>query len=168
MIVGSGLPRPEPEEQDAALIGRALEVAATTPGQDIPVGAVVVDPAGRELAVATNRREVDADPTAHAEVTAIRAACAQLGTFELPGAVLYASCEPCPMCLATALWARIDRVVFAAGRDDAARAGFDDAAFYTYFERPGQQALLRTEQMRNADAISPFEAWRAHEGRTAY
>ena len=69
MIVGSGLPRPEPEEQDAALIGRALEVAATTPGQDIPVGAVVLDPAGRELAVATNRREVDADPTQQSSIT---------------------------------------------------------------------------------------------------
>src|SRR5699024_10480317 len=107
------------------------------------------------------------DPTAHAEVTAIRAACAQLGTFELPGAALYASCEPCPMCLATALWARIDRVGFAAGRDDAARAGFDDAASYTYFERPGPSALLRTGPMRTADATRPCAAWRGQEGRTA-
>ncbi|HJB08916.1 MAG TPA: nucleoside deaminase [Candidatus Brachybacterium merdavium] len=153
---------------DSEILARAVDLASANVADDGgPFGAVVATADGR-LVDGANRVTATHDPTAHAEVTAIRAACAQLGTFELPGAVLYASCEPCPMCLATALWARIDRVVFAAGRDDAARAGFDDAAFYTYFERPGQQALLRTEQMRNADAISPFDAWRAHEGRTAY
>lgn len=115
MIVGSGLPRPEPEEQDAALIGRALEVAATTPGQDIPVGAVVLDLAGRELAVATNRREVDADPTAHAEVLALRAAARVLGdAWRLQDCTLVVTLEPCAMCAGAAVGARVGRIVFGA------------------------------------------------------
>ena len=115
MIVGSGLPRPEPEEQDAALIGRALEVAATTPGQDIPVGAVVLDPVGRELAVATNRREVDADPTAHAEVLALRAAARVLGdAWRLQDCTLVVTLDPCAMCAGAAVGARVGRIVFGA------------------------------------------------------
>ena len=115
MIVGSGLPRPELEEQDAALIGRALEVAATTPGQDIPVGAVVLDPVGRELAVATNRREVDADPTAHAEVLALRAAARVLGdAWRLQDCTLVVTLEPCAMCAGAAVGARVGRIVFGA------------------------------------------------------
>ena len=115
MIVGSGLPRPEPEEQDAALIGRALEVAATTTGQDIPVGAVVLDPVGRELAVATNRREVDADPTAHAEVLALRAAARVLGdAWRLQDCTLVVTLEPCAMCAGAAVGARVGRIVFGA------------------------------------------------------
>lgn len=153
---------------DSEILARAVDLASANVADDGgPFGAVVATADGR-LVDGANRVTATHDPTAHAEVTAIRAACAQLGTFELPGAVLYASCEPCPMCLATALWARIDRVVFAAGRGDAARAGFDDAAFYEYFERPGRHALLPTEQFRHAEAVAPFEAWRAHEGRTAY
>lgn len=153
---------------DSDLLARAVDLATANVADDGgPFGAVVATAEGR-LVDGVNRVTATFDPTAHAEVVAIRAACAQLETFELPGAVLYASCEPCPMCLATSLWARIDRVVFAAGRDDAARAGFDDAAFYEYFERPVHHALLRTEQVRHADAVSPFEAWRVHEGRTEY
>lgn len=153
---------------ESEILARAVDLASVNVAEDGgPFGAVVATAEGR-LVDGVNRVTATHDPTAHAEVAAIRAACAQLGTFELPGAVLYASCEPCPMCLATALWARVDRVVFAAGRDDAARAGFDDAAFYRYFEQPGHDALLMTEQVRNADAVSPFEAWHAHEGRTGY
>lgn len=153
---------------ESEILARAVDLASVNVAEDGgPFGAVVATAEGR-LVDGVNRVTATHDPTAHAEVAAIRAACAQLGTFELPGAVLYASCEPCPMCLATALWARVDRVVFAAGRDDAARAGFDDAAFYRYFEQPGHDALLSTEQVRNAAAIAPFEAWRAHEGRTDY
>ena len=80
-----------------------------------------------------NRVTRDNDPTAHAEVVAIRAAAAATANFDLHGAVLYTSCEPCPLCLASALWARIDRVYFAADRHGAAAAGFDDAVFYDYF-----------------------------------
>ena len=101
-----------------------------------PFGAVVRLPGG-ELVEGVNRVTASNDPTAHAEVAAIREACARTRSPDLRGAVLYSSCEPCPMCLAAALWARLDLVVFAAGRGDAARAGFDDSAFYDYFARPG-------------------------------
>lgn len=130
-----------------------------------PFGAVLLTADGRRID-GVNRVTAEHDPTAHAEVMAIRAACAELGTHELPGAVLYASCEPCPMCLASALWARIDTVVFAADREDAAQAGFDDAAFYGYFDNPGSDDLLPTEQDRRAGAAAPFTAWRDHEDRT--
>lgn len=153
---------------DLEHLARAVDLAtANVEGGGGPFGAVLRTADGR-LVEGVNQVTTAHDPTAHAEVMAIRAACAQMETFELPGAVLYASCEPCPMCLATALWARLDTVMFAAGRDDAARAGFDDAAFYEYFETAGHHLLLPTEQSRTARATAPFEAWRAHEGRTAY
>lgn len=155
-----------PAESD--LLARAVDLATANVAADGgPFGAVLVTADG-QLFEGVNRVTSAHDPTAHAEVQALRAACAQLQTHELPGAVLYASCEPCPMCLASALWARVDRVVFAAGRDDAARAGFDDAAFYEYFEMPGHRALLPTAQSRSVQAAAPFDAWRIHEGRTDY
>ena len=98
-----------------------------------PFGALVVTRDGR-VHEGTNRVTRDNDPTAHAEVVAIRAAAAATANFDLSGAVLYTSCEPCPLCLSAALWARIDRVYFAADRHGAAAAGFDDAVFYEYFD----------------------------------
>ncbi|MBP2381678.1 nucleoside deaminase [Brachybacterium sacelli] len=149
-------------------LARAVDLAtANVTDGGGPFGAVLRRADGG-LVEGVNQVTTAHDPTAHAEVMAIRTACAQRETHELPGAVLYASCEPCPMCLATALWARVDRVVFAAGRDDAARAGFDDATFHEYFETPGHHRLLPTEQTRTVQAIAPFEAWRAHERRIAY
>ncbi len=97
-----------------------------------PFGAVVVKD-GELVAIGQNRVTRDLDPTAHAEVLAIRSACAELGDFALTGCSLYASCEPCPLCVSAALWSRVDRVVYAADRDDAARGGFDDRAFYDLF-----------------------------------
>ncbi|HEX7352254.1 nucleoside deaminase [Brachybacterium sp.] len=153
---------------ESAPLHRAVELAtANVAAGGGPFGAVVVTADGRQHEGA-NRVTALQDPTAHAEVQAIRAACRRAGTHELRGAILYASCEPCPMCLASALWARIERIVFAAGRDDAARAGFDDAAFYEYFESPAHRGMLPTVQHRGADAIAPFEAWRVHEARTEY
>ncbi len=87
------------------------------------------------VATGQNRVTRDLDPTAHAEVLAIRSACAELGDFALTGCTLYASCEPCPLCVSAALWSRVDRVVYAADRHDAARGGFDDLAFYDLFTR---------------------------------
>lgn len=96
-----------------------------------PFAAVVVR--GAEMVATGVNRVTHLDPTAHAEVVAIRAACAQLGTFDLTGYVLVGSCEPCPLCLAASLWSRVDGVVYAADRHDAARAGFDDEAFHALF-----------------------------------
>jgi guanine deaminase len=153
---------------DAAWLERAVALAlANVADGGGPFGAVVVRD-GVVLAEGQNRVTRDADPTAHAEVQAIRAACRAVGDFALPGATVFSSCEPCPMCLATALWARVDRVVFAADRHDAARGGFDDRVFYELFETPRERWHLRVEQQRPDGAAAPFDAWLAHGGRTDY
>ncbi len=134
-----------------------------------PFGAVVVRD-GIVLGEGTNRVTADLDPTAHAEVVAIRAACRALGAFALPGATVYASCEPCPLCLTASLWARVDAVVFAADRNDAAAAGFDDAAFHALFDAsPDTTAWpLRREHHPTPRAQEPFDAWQAAPDRTDY
>jgi len=146
----------------------ALAVTNVTEGGG-PFGAVVVHD-GELVATGQNRVTRDHDPSAHAEVLAIRTACAQLGAFSLAGATLYASCEPCPMCLATTLWARLDRVVYAADRDDAARAGFDDRAFHDLFGTDRARAgwPSRLEQHRLDESDAPFDAWLAKGDRAAY
>lgn len=132
-----------------------------------PFGAVVVR-AGGEIGEGQNRVTRDLDPTAHAEVTAIRRACASLGDFSLAGCVLYTSCEPCPLCLTAALWARLDRVVYAADRHDAARGGFDDREFYDLLGRDRATWPTRVERGAHAAAFAPFEAWLGKADRTAY
>lgn len=132
-----------------------------------PFGAVLVR-GGAEIATGVNRVTQDLDPTAHGEVMAIRSACRDLGTHLLTGTVLYSSCEPCPMCLAAALWARVDRVVFAADRHDAADAGFDDRAFYDLLDGTGGEWPTRLESRRIPTAVDPFTAWKAADNRTEY
>ena len=131
-----------------------------------PFGAMIVTADGRAFD-GVNRVTADNDPTAHAEVTAIRTACRELGTFDLSGAVLYTSCEPCPLCLASALWARIDRVYFAADRYGAASAGFDDALFYDYFSG-ARPELLPVSRGDVPASDAPFLAWGAHKSRKDY
>lgn len=132
-----------------------------------PFGALIVE-GERILGTGINRVTRDNDPTAHAEVTAIRQACAQRGDFRLTGTVLFTSCEPCPLCLSAALWARVDRVVYAADRYDAARGGFDDLEFYELFAR--ERALWPTEVVGRtlSTAASPFDAWLANDERVSY
>ncbi|MDI3211972.1 nucleoside deaminase [Arthrobacter sp. AL12] len=131
-----------------------------------PFGALVVTPDGR-IHEGVNHVTRDNDPTAHAEVVAIRTAAAASATFDLSGAVLYASCEPCPLCLAAALWARIGQVHFAADRQAAAGAGFDDALFYEYFDgsRPD---LMPVRQTAVPAADVPFQAWHDNPDRVEY
>lgn len=133
-----------------------------------PFGAVIVSRAGEEVATGVNRVTRDGDPTAHAEVVAIRAACRRLGTFSLDGCVLVASCEPCPLCLAAALWARVDRVVYAADRHAAAAAGFDDLAFYQLFESPRATWDVPVTRLPVAEESAPFDAWTSNVERVAY
>lgn len=118
-----------------------------------PFGAVVVMPSGVSY-VGVNRVTSLLDPTAHAEVQAIRLACESEGTFSLEGAVLYSSCEPCPMCLGAALWSRVSNVYFAANSADAAAAGFDDAEFYRLITE-GNVA----QPFNLGSKLAPFEAW---------
>ena len=133
-----------------------------------PFGALIVRD-GELIAEGQNRVTANLDPTAHAEVTAIRAACQVVGDFSLAGATLYTSCEPCPLCLSASLWSRLDRVVFAANRDDAARGGFDDSAFYELFDQDRDTwELPRVEVLRPDNAPQPFDAWLDLAGRTDY
>jgi guanine deaminase len=131
-----------------------------------PFGALVVTADGG-VHEGINRVTRDYDPTAHAEVVAIRRAAAATTRFDLHGAVLYTSCEPCPLCLASALWARIDRVYFAADRHGAAAAGFDDAVFYDYFSG-ARPELLPIAQKAIPTSDLPFDAWRHRPGRIHY
>ncbi|WP_026535396.1 nucleoside deaminase [Arthrobacter sp. H14] len=132
-----------------------------------PFGAVVVTADG-QVFHGVNRVTADNDPSAHAEVMAIRNACAALETFDLTGARLYTSCEPCPMCLATSLWARLAGVYFAADRHDAADGGFDDAVFYDYFNTPPEDRSLPVRQVPMETRTAPFEQWASTLDRVDY
>jgi len=132
-----------------------------------PFAALVVQD-GEALSTGRNRVTRDNDPTAHAEITAIRAACAAKGDFRLAGATLYTSCEPCPMCMGAALWARLDRVVYAADRNDAAEGGFDDREFYDLFMRDRLNWPTSVELLKLPGRRRPFQAWLASETRTEY
>ncbi len=154
---------------DATHLARAVELAVqNVAAGGGPFGALIVGPDGAVLAEGQNRVTRDLDPTAHAEVVAIRRACQAAGSFSLIGSTLYTSCEPCPLCLSAALWARVDRVVFAADRHDAARGGFDDREFYELFEQPRGLWRIPIDSVRTADASAPFDAWLAQESRTDY
>ncbi|MEU2830370.1 nucleoside deaminase [Streptomyces lavendulae] len=133
-----------------------------------PFGALVAK--GSEIvAVGNNQVTTTLDPTAHAEVSAMRAACKELGTFSLEGCVLITSCEPCPMCLTSALWARVDRILYCADRHDAAVAGFDDLKFYELFEKkPASLWPTPVEQLELPTRTAPFNAWLAKSDRVDY
>jgi guanine deaminase len=149
-------------------LARAVELAiANVASEGGPFAAVVVTADGRRFE-GTNRVTSTLDPTAHAEVVAIRTACRETGSPDLAGATLYSSCEPCPMCLSAALWARIDAVYYAADRHDAARVGFDDAEFHKYVSNHDQRERMPLVELRPDNATAPFEAWEAFEERVHY
>lgn len=132
-----------------------------------PFGCVIVRD-GVVVGRGNNRVTSTNDPTAHAEVVAIRDACRQLGTFQLDGCTLYTSCEPCPMCLGAIYWAHPDRVVFAATRHDAAYAGFSDEFIYTEFEKNVDARSIPMEQMLREEAMEVFEEWRGKANKVVY
>jgi tRNA(Arg) A34 adenosine deaminase TadA len=148
---------------------RAIRLAVENAGQGRggPFGAVVVL-GGEAIAEGANHVTSDLDPTAHAEIVAIRAACRRLGRFDLRGASIYSSCEPCPMCLGAIYWARLDALYYAAGREDAARAGFDDSFLYEQFALPEPARALPTRRMPLEEAGLPFEVWLASAHRIPY
>lgn len=154
--------------RDEDLLSQTLELAVDSVASGGgPFGAMVVR-GGETLSTGVNRVTRDNDPTAHAEVVAIREACRIIGDFSLDGCELFTSCEPCPLCLASALWARVDRVVYAADRDDAARAGFDDREFYELLGKPRDEWPTPVEELRLHSSTAPFEAWLRNPGRTPY
>ena len=132
-----------------------------------PFGAVIAR-GGEIVAEGVNRVTSQHDPTAHAEVQAIRKACSEFNTFDLTGLDIYASCEPCPMCLGAIHWAHLDHLYFAGTKDDAARIGFDDAFIYKELPLPIHERKLPTEAMMNAEAQAPFVAWQEKEDKVEY
>jgi tRNA(Arg) A34 adenosine deaminase TadA len=132
-----------------------------------PFGAVIVKD-GKIVATGVNRVTANNDPTAHAEVSAIRAACTRLGTFDLSGCVLYTSCEPCPMCLGAIYWAHIDKIYYGANQHDAAAVDFDDSFIYRELELEPNKRSKPIENILHDEAQAPFNEWRAKSDKIEY
>jgi tRNA(Arg) A34 adenosine deaminase TadA len=135
-------------------------------GDGGPFGAVVVR-GGEVIARGRNQVLRDNDPTAHAEVVAIRQACARLDAFSLEGCEICASCQPCSMCLSAIYWARIERIMFAADAGDAAAAGFDDAAFYEELAKPMKERAIPMTQALRGEAQRAFQLWLENPARVS-
>ena len=152
-----------------AFMRRAIELSRLKmrAGEGGPFGAVVVHD-GRIIGEGWNRVLATRDPTAHAEIVAIREACQRLGRFSLDGAEIYATAEPCPMCLGAILWARIKRLYYGNTRLDAAAIGFDDAAFYDEVARPPEQRTLPSQRLLADEARVVFAEWDAKPDRVRY
>jgi tRNA(Arg) A34 adenosine deaminase TadA len=132
-----------------------------------PFGAIIVKD-GTIVAEGWNKVTSSNDPTAHAEVTAIRAACQKLGTFSLAGCDIFTSCEPCPMCLAAIYWARLDRIFFANSREDAAAIGFDDEFLYREVAKPIESRSIPTLRLALPEAEAVFAEWQAKSDKVEY
>ncbi len=150
-------------------MARAIELATDNvrSGQGGPFGAVIVKD-GAILAEAANRVTLSNDPTAHAEVLAIREACRKLGVFELKDCELYSSCEPCPMCLGAIYWARLARVYFGSLASDASEAGFDDSLIYREIAQPRPERGIPMIQLMREEALAAFRAWREKSDKIRY
>jgi len=147
----------------------AIELAENNvvQGQGGPFGAVIVKD-GMVIARSANRVVPTNDPTAHAEVSAIRLACKELETFSLEGCVIYTSCEPCPMCLGAIYWARIDHIYYANTKADAAAIGFDDKFIYDELDLPMESRKLPVIQLLRDEALNAFKLWETSERKTEY
>jgi len=153
---------------DNEFLRRAVEIARSgisTGGG--PFGAVITKE-GRMIAGSNNRVVLNADPTAHAEILAIREAARFTGTHELDGCVLYTSCEPCPMCLGAIYWSGIKRVVYASGRQDAAAAGFDDEFIYNEISLDPSMRQVTFIHLADNEAGEVFRKWMDYDGKTPY
>jgi guanine deaminase len=150
-------------------LDQAIQLAAenAVSGQGGPYGALVVHNK-QIIASSANQVTRNLDPTAHAEVLAIRAACLQLGSFQLQDCILYSSCEPCPMCLGAIYWARLAEVYFACDRTDAAQAGFDDSFIYTEIALAPQLRKIPMRQITLPNALFPFTIWSKQASRIEY
>jgi len=156
-------------DHDERFLARALELALKGSEQNEggPFGAVLVR-AGKIIGEGWNRVVASKDPTAHAEIGAIRMACAAVNSFHLPKTTLYASSEPCPMCLSAAYWARIERIVFANSRAEAAAIGFCDDELYSELNRHFSTRRIVMEHHPMPDALLPLQHWANNPNRTPY
>jgi len=144
-----------------------LSIDNVVSGQGGPFGAVIVKD-GSIIAEGVNRVTATNDPSAHAEVVAIRNACAKLASFELNNCEIYTSCEPCPMCLGAIYWARLVRIYFGNAAADASKAGFDDSFIYHEFGRPFPLRSIPMVQMMHEDALAAFRAWQEKSNKIPY
>ncbi|MFV0470178.1 MAG: nucleoside deaminase [Dysgonomonas sp.] len=132
-----------------------------------PFGAVIVKD-GKIVAEGNNCVTLNNDPTAHAEVTAIRKACKKFKTFDLSGCVIYTSCEPCPMCLASIYWAHLDKIYYGCTKTDAKNIGFDDSFIYDEIALKPEKRSIPTKNILNAEALSAFRMWEDKEDKIHY
>lgn len=152
------------EEIMAKAIALAKESATSGGG---PFGCVIVKD-GKIITSASNSVTKDFDPTAHAEVNAIRSACKKLKTFDLDGCLLYTSCEPCPMCLAACYWAHIDAIYYSGNQDDAATVGFDDRYIYRQIDLKKEKRSILMQRILPEQGMVPFQAWKENEDKIHY
>ncbi|MBO7597971.1 MAG: nucleoside deaminase [Bacteroidales bacterium] len=153
---------------DREIMQRAIDLAAESVKKGGgPFGAVVVKD-GKVIAESANSVTPDNDPTAHAEVNAIRLACKKLGTFMLDGCEIYASCEPCPMCLGAIYWAHIKTIYYAGTRSDAAKAGFDDDFIYREINIDPEKRSVPAFNFMPNEGAAVFKLWLDKEDRTNY
>jgi guanine deaminase len=154
---------------DNPFMARAIQLSIDNvqSGRGGPFGSVVVKD-GAIIAEAANQVTSTNDPTAHAEVVAIREACKKLGVFDLEGCEIYTSCEPCPMCLAAIYWARMSRVYFANLDADASQIGFDDSLIYSELAQPHSQRKIPMIQMMREEALAAFRAWENKTNKIEY
>ncbi|CAN5434990.1 guanine deaminase [soil metagenome] len=154
---------------DQKFMTRAVELArlGMESNNGGPFGCVVVKN-GEIVGEGSNSVTSTNDPTAHAEVVAIRNACSNLGTFQLDGCTIYTSCEPCPMCLGAIYWARPAAIFYAGTQEDAAAAGFDDEHFYSELDKPNEERELRMENLLREAAQAVFRDWNAKLDKTEY
>ena len=145
----------------------ALSLRAIRTNRGMPFGAVIVRD-GEVIAEAHNTVTSENDPTAHAEMNAIRAACAKLGTFRLEGCEIYASGEPCPMCLAAIYWARLDRIYYANRQEDANRVGFSDESFYREISLPPERRRIPMRRLLGDEAVAVFSEWDERSDKVIY
>lgn len=133
-----------------------------------PFGALVVDENGKIIGKGYNSVTSTNDPTAHAEIVAIRAACKHLNSFQLTGCTIYTSCEPCPMCLSAIYWARAEKIIYACSRKDAANIGFDDDFIYQEIPLPIEKRSIPCKQMCQEEGLKAFQQWIEKENKIEY
>ncbi|GGI24148.1 nucleoside deaminase [Pedobacter mendelii] len=159
----------EIKQQHEDFMRMAVELSVKNVSECIggPFGAVIVKD-GKVIAKSANKVTTTNDPTAHAEVSAIRLACTALNTFDLSGCVIYTSCEPCPMCLGAIYWSRIETIYYANTKADAAHIGFDDKFIYEELDKPMDKRTLPVVQMMRDDAMEAFKLWETSPMRRDY
>ncbi|MDH5764555.1 MAG: nucleoside deaminase [Gammaproteobacteria bacterium] len=153
---------------DTTFLKKSIEIATLSVNQGGgPFGAIIVKD-DTIISTGNNQVTINNDPTAHAEIIAIRNACQTLASFTLEGCILYSSCEPCPMCMSAIYWSRLDRVVFAATEKDAAKAGFDDANIARELALPYTSRSIKVEHVKCEGHDACFTAWQNKPDKTSY